>query len=483
MSSAPQLAQLARLAAGDPQTALVTLLRLACEQLGMERAVLGRISGGTHTIHLSVHVTEGRAPELEGDHPAGTTWCSRVPSDRPLVVRDDAGPALASALDLRCYAGTVVRAVDGRELGVLGVASSTPVTRLDDRDLGVLEALAEVVGELYPALLRPPTSAVPAPRRPTDLGGLADVVTAAPDLEGLTRPLLDALHEMSGIASTYLTVVHEEQDEQEIRFSHNTKDGFALPEGLHVPWGDTLCKRALDEGRACTTDVPAVWGDSEAAAALGIVTYVSVPVRLSDGQVWGTLCGADDVAHSDAADHLPTLSLFARLIAGEVERNAVVDRERARAAQARQDADTDVLTGCTTRRTVALWLFAAQAACTPDEVVALTYVDVNSFKQVNDTLGHATGDAVLAELGTRLRTVARDGDLVARLGGDEFVVAARLPRTAAAGLLRRVRDAGRFRLPDGPEVACATGMATSDDGPDLLGAADVAMYRDKPLPR
>lgn len=46
---------------------------------------------------------------------------------------------------------------------------------------------------------------------------------------------------------------------------------------------------SVDEGRACTTDVPQVWGDSQAGIDLGIQVYVSVPVALSDGRIWGTL--------------------------------------------------------------------------------------------------------------------------------------------------------------------------------------------------
>ncbi|MCW2779331.1 MAG: sensor diguanylate cyclase [Frankiales bacterium] len=500
MTSAPELARLARLASGDPEAALLQLLRLLCEQLGLQHAVLGRIRGDVHTIDLAVTAGVGRARALEADRPVTDSWCAHVPAAGTLVVADvEDRPDLhalpvTAALGIGCYVGTVVRGVDGRELGVLGVAGSTSRTDLDDRDLAVLEALSEVVGELYPALLRDrearlsspqlvPAQLVPAQRTAADLVGLAGVVSGADGVEGLTRPLLDALHDLSGIASTYLTVVHAERDVQEIRYARNTKEGFALPEGLHVPWGDTLCKRALDEGRACTTDVPAVWADSGAAAALGIVTYVSVPVRLSDGRVWGTLCGADDVAHADAPDHLPTLALFARLIAGEVERTAVVAAERAAAARARKDAETDALTGCSSRRTVQPWLDAALSSCSPDQVVALTYVDVDRFKQVNDGLGHAAGDQLLAQLGERLRTASREGDLVARLGGDEFVVAARLPRVAAAGLLARVRSAGSFPLltaTGAVQVRCSVGLAVSDDALDLLAAADVAMYADKP---
>lgn len=478
MTRAPQLSALARQVAGDPETALVQVLLLLCEQLGMRRAVLGRISGGIHTISLAVEVGAGRTPELEVAQPASESWCAQVPAQAPLVVRDSADrPDLAAlpvttALSIRCYVGTVVRGVDGREIGVLGVAGEAPHTTLSDRDLAVLEGLSEVIGELFPALLR---EAVPAPRRAPDLGTVAAVVSEARDLESLTRPLLEALHDMSGLASTYLTAVHEDAGEQEILFAQNVKDGFAVPEGLHVPWADTLCKRSLDEGRQCTTDVPAVWGDSQAAQDLGIVTYVSVPVRLSDGTVWGTLCGADDVEHGDAGTHLTTLSLFATLIAAEVERAA------SRPAPVR----TDPLTGCAHAEQLTPWLEGALADRWAAEVVAVVHLDVDDAARLAATLGTAVVDTVLVEVGHRLRAAVGADQLVARLRGASFAVAARVPRGAEEDLLVRVRRAGRVRL-DGHdlEVRSATGLATSDgrlDPAALLAAAETAMLRDKPL--
>lgn len=500
MNAIPHLQRLTRQCGGDPETALEHVLGLLCEQLGMSLAVLGVVEDDVHTVHLAVTSEGGRVGALEGSWPASQSWCAHVPADGPLVVRDVADhPELGrleatTVLDIQCYVGTVVRGRGGQEIARVGVVGHAPHDGFDERDLAVLEGLAAVAGDHVEAR-QASACVVPVPSVPSrtgvvaDLGGVAAAVSRAEDLEGLTRPLLEALHELSGIASTYLTVVHDVGDDgggmQELLFARNTKPGFALPEGLQVPWGDTLCKRALDSGRSCTTDVPAVWGDSEAAAALGIVTYLSVPVRLADGRLWGTLCGADDVAHEQAEAQLPTLNLFARLIAGEVERADALARERARATHARREADTDELTGCASRRTVQPWLVRQFDALESDQLIALAFVDIDRFKDVNDRLGHATGDELLATLGARLRGAARDGDLVARIGGDEFVVAARLPHQAVAPFVSRVRGAGRFVLPTAEgelEVGCSTGLATSQDagGPaDLLSLADAEMYRHK----
>jgi diguanylate cyclase len=336
-----------------------------------------------------------------------------------------------------------------------------------------LEALVAEVGvERSRELLEQAAAGDPAS---PDLEKVATTVAQATDVESLTRPLLEALHGVTGMASTYLTVIHDARDVQEIRYSLNTLPGFALPEGLEVPWADTHCKRALDEGRPATTDVPAVWGDSEAAAALGIQTYVSVPIRLADGTVWGTLCGADACAREDAERHLPTLGMFARLIAAEVERSATLSAWQSA-------AEVDALTGCASRRGIDAWLREA-AEGDADTVVAV-FVDLDGFKQVNDELGHAAGDTVLRAVGEHLRRATRAGDLVGRFGGDEFVVAAALPSARVAAFLERWADqlSLEVELPD--RVLSVRGSIGTAAAPpravaDLLVRADREMYTAK----
>lgn len=324
-------------------------------------------------------------------------------------------------------------------------------------------------------------SRVPSQRTADDGRGLP---ASEREVELLSRPLLEALQELTGLASSYLTVVWDDEGLQEIRYAHNTHEGFAVPEGLLAPWEDTLCKRALDEGRPYAPDVPAVWGDSEAAADLGIAVYLSVPVELSDGRVWGTLCAADSRPAPVLSEHVPTMRVFARLIASAVEREAVVAAERARAVRARAEADTDALTGCASRRVVEPWLVERLGTLPDDQELVVVYADVDDFKSVNDGAGHAAGDALLVEAARRMRAAARSEDLVARLGGDEFLVAACLPAGRGAALESRLRESLAFSLPGdaGPiAVRLSVGMATATGGDvvDLVAAADRAMYAAK----
>lgn len=120
--------------------------------------------------------------------------------------------------------------------------------------------------------------------------------------------------------------------------------------------------------------------------------------------------------------------------------------------------------------------------------VAVVFIDLDDFKQVNDTMGHDAGDAVLAAVGRRLAALARGSDVVARLGGDEFVIVCVDvdQRTADRIATRAVQTLARPIAVDGAHLtvtASAGVVAHIDDddvsGADLLSAADAAMYRAK----
>lgn len=119
-------------------------------------------------------------------------------------------------------------------------------------------------------------------------------------------------------------------------------------------------------------------------------------------------------------------------------------------------------------------------------ITALMFIDLDDFKEVNDTLGHEAGDQLLCEVGRRLSSLVRAGDTVARLGGDEFIVLAdglEAPEEAAA-IARRINNLlANPIIVRGTEltVTASIGIAfDSDHEPDrLLREADTALYRAK----
>ncbi|HTX30450.1 MAG TPA: GGDEF domain-containing protein [Solirubrobacteraceae bacterium] len=114
----------------------------------------------------------------------------------------------------------------------------------------------------------------------------------------------------------------------------------------------------------------------------------------------------------------------------------------------------------------------------------LLFLDLDNFKQVNDAHGHAVGDAVLVEVGHRLRSAVRPFDTVARLGGDEFVVLCEpVDEESAIALGRRLQTAIELPVSTGGtthELSASIGIALSPAHPEaLLENADSALYRAK----
>lgn len=244
--------------------------------------------------------------------------------------------------------------------------------------------------------------------------------------------------------------------------------GFQPEELLDRPVGG-----AADDGENSGAILPAV-----ALAGRPLTDHEIIGWRRRDG-------GEVDLTISTAP--LPDLAGAVAVVSDVTERRRMQNLLRRQALH-------DDLTGLANRTLFlekATWLLAASAG--NDEPIAVLLLDLDAFKTVNDTLGHATGDALLIEVAGRLKACLRPQDTLARLGGDEFAVLLRDCREdAAIAVARRVIASldGPIRLaPDGEattevRVRVSVGAVLANKPPmadanGLLRAADLAMYAAK----
>ena len=208
----------------------------------------------------------------------------------------------------------------------------------------------------------------------------------------------------------------------------------------------------------------------------------------------GKLIGSINLCSADALrftrDHASDFLAHLGVIASFCIENTV---NRARLLRS---GFTDVMTGWHNRRYLSVRLGEELARARRDQVgMVCLMLDVDHFKPVNDTWGHAAGDAVLRELAQRIEAQVRASDVAARYGGEEFIVL--LPHTeikSAKLLAERIRLAisgTPFDLPSGDTVTMTVSIGISevhpcaDDtdlktiGDSLVARADVALYAAK----
>jgi diguanylate cyclase (GGDEF)-like protein len=213
----------------------------------------------------------------------------------------------------------------------------------------------------------------------------------------------------------------------------------------------------VEPDRIAVLAVPAVC----ALAILGLLFYATITELPRDATV---------------------LALAAGL--GVIARTVLTFREVRAAAEMRRQARTDDLTGLANRRAFYEALDQAIRRVGPTGSLAVLLVDLDQFKEVNDSLGHHTGDELLQVVAGRLQTLVRGDDVLARLGGDEYAlllhhVTAPGTEALAQRLRARLRDPvqlGAASLTADASVGVALAPAHASTATGLLQRADLAMY-------
>jgi diguanylate cyclase len=164
---------------------------------------------------------------------------------------------------------------------------------------------------------------------------------------------------------------------------------------------------------------------------------------------------------------------------------------RALTRKRHQQAVTDQLTGIGNRRylfdVLEAWFADRSEGAGPPRELSFLFIDLDRFKEINDSFGHPAGDELLRQIGARFRTVLRDSDALVRFGGDEFA-ALLVDSSAADAKATAARIAGSMTNPFvldsvsveiGASIGIARAPSDATDADGLVSCADLAMYRAK----
>ena len=265
--------------------------------------------------------------------------------------------------------------------------------------------------------------------------------------------------------------------------------GFDAIEGLRK---DSYCHHTVLIDDACIvldarTD-PRVF---DSAFADTWVFYAGVPLHF-EGERIGVLCIGDSNPREFDTEHLDALYDLAALAERELQIAALSEAQIALALsneELEMKVRIDVLTHLWNRGAILEIAAAERSRGATGSATAILMIDIDHFKNINDTFGHPAGDEVLRVVAARLRAGIRPLDAVGRYGGDEFVGV--LPEAGTEGALqaseRICRAISKTPVPFGQQkipVTCSIGCATSSDpsSEDLktfIQRADRALYRAK----
>jgi diguanylate cyclase (GGDEF)-like protein len=394
---------------------------------------------------------------------------------------------------------------DGQPVGFLNPDDPLTGELPDKEQVLLLEALAEltVVGLEFiraRAVERSATAVVEAQRRQLEAlmmasaqvrGGLMldevlkEIAVAMTSAGGFNRAAIYLLGD-DGVLECRATVGLSPKEDEQLRSATIALSEFgpAMRPQMQISRSYLFDHRRFDlpaelEAKLNVPIVDREWEEGEWHPE----DMLTVPLVEKDGTLLGiiSLDESSDGLLPDRA-HIEALEFFADQCA-----TAVVHARRFEAVQA--EAQTDPLTGLANRRALedVIELSAARYERF-GEPSTLLFIDIDHFKDVNDSFGHATGDVVLQRVGTALRERLRRGDLVARYGGEEFV--ALLPDstieagTALAETLRsRIEGLDLTDVCGDIPIRVSIGVASVGparlDAESLLAAADTAMYRAK----
>ena len=264
---------------------------------------------------------------------------------------------------------------------------------------------------------------------------------------------------------------------------------FALCEdaalvGVKFPIEETLCRHAMQSGGVLAIENLAspAWTSDVALENANWLSYMCAPLTVA-GKLYGSLVFASPTPREQrfSEGDRDLLHLMGALIAGALERKAAQDRVQIL-------THSDLLTGLPNRVGLRERLEQAISATSKPQKLAVLLLDLDRFKDINDTYGHQIGDLFLQRIAERLRYNVRSVDVIARISGDQFIVALpNVENTRAAGEVAKklLATVDAPIVIDGADLFATATIGVSifpDDATDadlLLKFADIALHRAK----
>lgn len=299
------------------------------------------------------------------------------------------------------------------------------------------------------------------------------------DFEAAGQRVLAFLHQRFGFG---LWMVTRTEGEDWIVLQ-SEDHGYGVKPGTVFRWADSFCSEMVKGNGpriAPDSDFVSAYAAAPIGRQISIKAYIGVPLVDTDGKLFGTLCAIDPSPQSeDIVKEQGLIELLATLLSTLLQTELKAARETRRSERLELESETDSLTGLYNRRAWDRLLSTEDDRCRRYGHPAIVLsIDLDELKGVNDTQGHAAGDALIVRAADALRKAVREVDMVARLGGDEFgVIGVECDNSSAEALLGRTRKS----LADA-QVKASVGLASRIPSYGLKGAweeADRLMYVEK----
>jgi diguanylate cyclase (GGDEF)-like protein len=352
----------------------------------------------------------------------------------------------------------------------VGVINADSPTRPDEGVRWEVERCADLLARRIEQLGGPEGTVLPAQR----LARAVARMSVLEDPEDIVRETVASARDLARFESAMVALddghgslyVHHAEGPFAVIFSE--LDAAELDAIAHwVDLGTSSYTVAENAGRG--------FAGHETLRGAGAASLVVLPLTAA-GQRMGVLLLADRTPYRLATDHVELLELLAVQAAGGLRMAAAVLALRERAAR-------DPLTGLGHHATFHDTLPAVRRATLPGRSTAVLIADVDGFKNINDTRGHAAGDDVLRTMAAVMRSAAPAGGRAFRIGGDEFALVFECDGPAAAEEVGwQLRTQARDRL--GSTVSVGLALASDDEADEAVVArADGALYEVKRLGR